>query len=70
MYNILPKVQSKQEIIFNRYIPRSGKQYILSGTLSTGTDPANNIDLIKMYKEKYIYQKCNGKIEGGLLPKR
>ena len=38
--------------------------------LSTRTDPANSIDLIKMYNEKYAYPKYNGKIEGGLLPKR
>ena len=69
MCHILPKVQSKQDIIYNRYIPRGEDNIFFFGELSTGIDPASNFDLIKMYNDKYIYLKCNGNIEGVLSRK-
>ena len=42
-----------------------GNPYIFfSGNLSTGIDPAINFDL-KMYNEKYLYLKFNGKMKEG-----
>ena len=39
--------------------------------LSTGTDLAINSDLVEcITKNKYSYQNYNGKVEGGLSPKR
>ena len=68
---LLSYLKFKVNKIYNRYIPRRRNNTIIhfSGKLSTGINPANNFDLIKMYNEKYIYLKCNGKIEGGLSPK-
>ena len=56
-------------IIYKRYIPRRGNEYIFSGNWSIGIDPAINFDL-KMYNEKHLYLKSNGKFEGELSPKR
>ena len=53
MYQILPKVQSKYYIIYNRYIPRKGKNTFYS-KFSTDIDPAINFGLVK-WRTKNIY---------------
>ena len=52
------------------YIPRRGNNTFFSGNLSTGTDLAINFDLVKYIKKIYINLNYNGKMEGGLSPKR
>ena len=47
------------------------KGIIFSGNLSTGTDFAINLDLMKcIAKNIYSYLNYNWKVEGGLSPKR
>ena len=42
-----------------------------SDSLSTGTDLAINFDKVEyITQNKYSYQNYNGKMEGGLSPKR
>ena len=53
------------------YIPRKWNNAFFSGNVSTGTDLAINFDLLKcITKNKYSYLNYNGKVDGGLSPKR
>ena len=52
--HILPKVQGKQGIIFNRYIPRRGNNTLFCGKLNTGIDPAINLDLVKCITKNHM----------------
>ena len=56
MYQILPKFQSKYDIIYHKYIPRRRNNAFFSGKLSTGIDPALNFGLVKsITKNIYTY---------------
>ena len=54
----------------NKHIPRRDNMFFCDN-FSTGTDLAINSDLVEcITKNKYSYQNYNGKVEGGLSPKR
>ena len=54
----------------NKHIPRRDNMFF-SDNLSTGTDLAFNFDKVEcITQNKYSYQNYNGKVEGGLSPKR
>ena len=68
----MPTFSADTWFLSNRYIPRRGNNIFFSGNLSTGTDLAINFDLVKCITKINInsYPNYNGKVEGGLSPKR